>query len=158
VTVLRVLDPRRYLPVKCDALTAVGWLARDSRFETGSMPDPFFSKLSELCDTPWQPMVPARFHVCALCQFDGPHFSDNLFVLYSGQIYVSPVGIVHYVAAHWVPPPANLHRRRVGLPADREHGLQGGAAGEWRTQSATGDVRCEPNLWEIIERLCDGCT
>jgi hypothetical protein len=105
VTAIPDLDPWRYLPVECDALTAVGWLTRDSAFETGSVPEPFFRKISELCTMPWQPIVTAGFHLCELCQFDGPHFGDNLFVPYSGRIYVAPVGIVHYVAAHWYRPP-----------------------------------------------------
>ena len=105
MTSTRDLDPCRYLPVETDALMAVGWLTRESRFETGSVPEPFFRKLSELCAMPWQPMVASGFHVCELCQFDGPRFGDNLFVPYAGRIYVAPVGIVHYVASHWYRPP-----------------------------------------------------
>jgi hypothetical protein len=105
VTAIRDLDPCRCLPVQCDALMAVGWLTRDSGFETGSVPEPFFHKLSELCAMPWQPMVAAGSLVCELCQFDGPHFGNNLFVPYSGRVYLAPIGIVHYVAAHWYRPP-----------------------------------------------------
>jgi hypothetical protein len=68
VTAIRDLNPWRYLPVECDALTAVGWLTRRSVFETGSPPEPFFRKISELCAMPRQPMVAARFHVCELWQ------------------------------------------------------------------------------------------
>ena len=105
MTAIRDLDPCRDLPVECDALTAVGWLTRESRFETGSAPEPFFRKLSELCAMPWQPMVAAGAHACELCQFDGPQFRDNLFVPYSGRIYAAPAAIIHYVAAHWYRPP-----------------------------------------------------
>jgi hypothetical protein len=100
VTAIRDLDPLRYFSVECDALTAVGWLTRDSVFETGSAPELFFRKISELCAMPWQPTVAAGFHVCDLCQFDRPHFGDNLFVPYSAES-THPVGIVHYIAAHW---------------------------------------------------------
>jgi len=38
VTAIRDLDPCRYLPVGCDALTAVGWLRRENEFEIGFVP------------------------------------------------------------------------------------------------------------------------
>jgi hypothetical protein len=105
VTTIRDPDPCRYLPVECDALAAVGWLARESQFETGSVPEPFFRKLSELTATPWQPIVATGPHACELCQFDGPQFCDNLFVPYSSRICMAPAAIIHYVAAHWCRPP-----------------------------------------------------
>src|SRR5712675_9636 len=64
-----------------------------------------FCKLQELCSTPWQPIASAGFHVCELCQFDAPAFSDNVFVPHRGKIYVAPVAILHYISAHWYRPP-----------------------------------------------------
>ena len=51
-------------------------------------------------------MAAGGAHTCALCQCDAPQFSANLFVPYQGKVYVAPVAIVHYIAAHWYVPPA----------------------------------------------------
>jgi hypothetical protein len=58
----------------------------------------FFARLNELCTHPWQPFAFAGRHQCELCQFDPPSFGENLFVPHAGQIFVAPVGIVHYIA------------------------------------------------------------
>jgi hypothetical protein len=95
----------RYFPLECDTLVAVGWLGTEAAFETGRVSEPFFGRLKNLCSAPWQPVVSFGFHVCELCQFDTPAFSDNVFIPYQGKIYVAPVAIVHYIAAHWYRPP-----------------------------------------------------
>jgi len=99
------LEPCRYFPFECEALVAVGWLDQHSGFATGSVAEGFFRKLQDLCAEPWQPVVSAGWHSCALCQFDGPRFNSNVFIPYEGKIYVAPVAIVHYVAAHRYLPP-----------------------------------------------------
>src|SRR5215467_10824362 len=105
MTTIKDLEPCRYFPVECDALVAVGWLGTEAAFETGRVSEQLFSKLKDLCSAPWQPIVSFGVHVCELCQFDAPAFSDNVFVPYKGKIYVAPVAIVHYIAAHWYRPP-----------------------------------------------------
>ncbi|MGJ5197696.1 hypothetical protein [Bradyrhizobium sp. HKCCYLRH1030] len=105
MTSIKDLEPCSYFPVDCDALTAVGWLGTETEFETGPVSRPFMQRLKELCSNPWQPMVSAGFHACDLCQFDAPTGSENVFVPYRGNIYVAPVLIVHYIAAHWYRPP-----------------------------------------------------
>jgi hypothetical protein len=89
----------------CEALTAVGWLTRDVSFDRGDVPPEFFTRLKELCAAPWQFVVSMGLHPCDLCQFDALAFTANLYVPYQGRIYVAPVGITHYVAAHWYRPP-----------------------------------------------------
>ena len=102
----RDLEPCRYLPLECEALIAVGWLGSNDEYPRGVVSEQFFSKLKSLCDSPWQPVVSAGCHPCSLCQFDAPAFSDNVFVPHGGKIYVAPVGVVHYIAAHrYLPPP-----------------------------------------------------
>jgi hypothetical protein len=86
-------------------LVAVGWLSRDVTFVRGEVATDFFEKLSALCRDPWQPVDSMGFHVCDLCQFEAARFALNVFILYGGKIYVAPVGIVHYIAAHWYRPP-----------------------------------------------------
>jgi hypothetical protein len=105
MTSINDLEPCGYFPLECDALTSVGWLARGAAFETGAVSEHVVGKLKELCSAPWQPIVSAGFQVCELCQFDGPRFSDNVFVPYQGKIYVAPVAVVHYISAHWYRPP-----------------------------------------------------
>ncbi|WP_431262509.1 hypothetical protein ACQ859_20515 [Roseateles chitinivorans] len=105
MTALKDLDRCTCLPLDCDALLAVGWLGVDGDFRRGEVSSDFFEKLKALCVEPWQPVASAGFHQCGLCQFDGPRFSSNVFVPFNGSIYVAPVGIVHYVAAHRYLPP-----------------------------------------------------
>lgn len=94
------------LPVAGDRFIAVGWLGKSTQFKTGQVSLDFFSKLSQLCLKPWQPFASAGQHTCELCQFDPPSFSANIFIPYQKNIYVAPVGILHYIAAHWYLPPA----------------------------------------------------
>ncbi|MGJ4995029.1 hypothetical protein ACQR0Z_11475 [Bradyrhizobium sp. HKCCYLS3077] len=105
MTSIKDLEPCRYFPVACDALVTVGWLGTDTAFDTGAVSGPFVNRLKELCSEPWQPFASAGVHACELCQFDGPTRSANVFVPHRGRIYVAPVLIVHYVAAHWYRPP-----------------------------------------------------
>jgi hypothetical protein len=99
------LEYCNYFPFRCEALTAVAWLERDSIFEKGPVEETFFGKLCELVSDPWQPLVSPGFHSCGLCQFDGPGCSNNVFIPYQGKIFVAPVAIVHYVSTHWYQPP-----------------------------------------------------
>ena len=99
------LEPFNYLPLDCAALVAVGWLGEDSQFPRGSVSPEFFQKLKALCIDPWQPVAAAGRHSCELCQFDAPSFSHNVFVPHQGQIFVAPIAIVHYIAAHHYLPP-----------------------------------------------------
>ncbi|MGV3549715.1 DUF7919 family protein [Rhizobium sp.] len=86
-------------------LFGVGWLSRDVKYPTGEVAPDFYAKLTELCRNPWQPFVAAGFHHCDLCQFDGARFKDELYVPGQGHIFVAPLGITHYIAAHWYLPP-----------------------------------------------------
>jgi len=106
MTLLRDLAPCTHLPFKCEALTAIGWLDTEAEYTRGSVSPEFFLKLKELCRSPWQPAVAVGSHECNLCQFDGPRFSANVYVPYQEKIYVAPVAIVHYIAAHFYLPPA----------------------------------------------------
>lgn len=99
------LDPCRYFPVRSDALIAIGWLERETRFAPQQVAEDFYTKLKSLCVNPWEPMASAGKHCCSLCQFDPPSFHRNVFIPYSGSIYVAPVGILHYIAAHRYRPP-----------------------------------------------------
>ena len=85
---------------------AVGWLDASSSFERGHVSPAFFQRLKSLCQQPWAPVAAGGAHACELCQCDAPRFSDNLFVPFAGKVYVAPVAIVHYIAAHWYLPPA----------------------------------------------------
>jgi hypothetical protein len=104
------------LPVACDTLVAIGWLEKESAFEVGDVPLPFYEKLIALCKSPWQPFVSPGSHSCSLCQFNGPSFSANLFVPYDGLIYVAPTAITHYIAAHWYKPPDTFRQAVFNCP------------------------------------------
>ncbi|WP_139215492.1 DUF7919 family protein [Lysobacter sp. cf310] len=68
---------------------------------------------------PWQPFVTAGLHSCELCQFDAPKFSANIFIPFEGRIFVAPVGIVHYIAAHWYLPPSRFQEAVMHCPSMR---------------------------------------
>jgi len=119
MTSIADLSPCHYLPLDCAVLVAVGWLGEDSKFACGSVSPEFFDKLKRLCVDPWQPVVAAGWHSCELCQFDAPHFSDNVFVPYQGQIFVAPVAIIHYIAAHRYLPPQVFIDAVVACPPMR---------------------------------------
>lgn len=93
------------LPIPSGPLVAVGWLSREVPHAQGPVARDFFERLCALCRDPWQPVISAGFHVCELCQFDGPRHTSNIFVPFGGRIYVAPVAITHYIASHWYKPP-----------------------------------------------------
>jgi hypothetical protein len=116
---IKDLDPFRYLPVERPALLAVGWLEAEGEFTRGNVPSEFFQKLGELCIDPWQPAVSAGLHQCSLCQFEPPTFTGNVYVPYHGRIYVAPVGVAHYIAAHWYRPPEEFVQAVLSCPSMR---------------------------------------
>lgn len=100
---------------------AMGWLGPQSVFPTGPVAPAFFGTLMELLREPWQPAVFAGYHDCELCQFSGgpPRVSfgeaqisvgcNNLFVpCESGELFVAPSLIAHYIDAHHYQPPARF--------------------------------------------------
>ena len=111
------LDRCTLLPLDCDALFAVGWLARGREFSQGTVESSFFERLEMLAVSPWQPVVFAGFHACDLCQFQPPMFSANLFIPYDGRIFVAPSAITHYIAAHWYRPPEEFVQAVITCPA-----------------------------------------
>ena len=119
MTAIKDLAPYYYLPSECTALLAIGWLEQESEFTRGNVPAEFFQKLSELCVNPWQPFVSFGVHKCRLCQFEPPAFGSNVFVPYQGHIYVAPVGVVHYIAAHWYLPPQEFIQAVLACPPMR---------------------------------------
>lgn len=99
------LGPCHYFPIVECPLAAIGWLAKGHEFNKGKVDFKFFSKLREFAKNPWQPVASAGFHHCELCQFDPPHFNDNMFIPFQRRIFVAPVGILHYISSHWYCPP-----------------------------------------------------
>ena len=94
-----------YIPIECESLISVGWISNDFDFPKGAVPRDFYEKLKELCKSPWEPVASAGIHHCDICQFDPPSSSSNVYVPYHGQIFVAPVAIIHYIAAHRYLPP-----------------------------------------------------
>lgn len=106
MTEIKDLEKCTYFPLDCDSLIAIGWLSNNIKFQKGPVEKNFYNKLNEYVKDPWEPVSSAGIHNCELCQFNPPGFYRNLFIPYKGNIYVSPEGIVHYIAAHWYQPPA----------------------------------------------------
>lgn len=95
-------------PIETDfgtSFIAIGWLGKDSVFETGPVSKEFFTKLEALTRQPWQPIYCLGVHFCELCQFDPPGFHIEVYIPFDGKLYMAPVGIKHYIAAHWYRPP-----------------------------------------------------
>jgi hypothetical protein len=110
------LDSFNLLPSSGEALKAIGWLGRGVTFNQGEVTEDFFAKLNSLCLSPWQPVGSAGIHSCGLCQFEPPRFSANIFVPHDGRIYVAPVAVTHYIAAHWYRPPEVFIRAVLECP------------------------------------------
>ncbi|MDE0866069.1 MAG: hypothetical protein OSA98_19960, partial [Rubripirellula sp.] len=87
------------------SLVSVGWLTDMEAFDRGPTPPEAYAKLNGLIVDPWQPTVFLGVHHCALCQFDPPAGSANLFVPDGSRILVCPELILHYIAAHHYRPP-----------------------------------------------------
>jgi hypothetical protein len=100
-------------------LLAVGWLTNDQPYRTGPIDFEVFSKLKDLLNDPWQPMVCCGVHHCELCQFEPPHGHANLFVPGSSIIFVCPELITHYIAAHHYRPPDEFIAAVAACPETR---------------------------------------
>jgi hypothetical protein len=100
-------------------LLAVGWLAQGKSFPIGSTEPAAYSKLKELLNDPWQPMVSCGVHDCELCQFDPPSGHVNLFVPNGAAIFVCPSLIIHYIAAHHYQPPSEFLAAVIACPDTR---------------------------------------
>ena len=85
----------------------------------GPVSPEFYAKLRELVKDPWQPFFSLGYHACELGQFDGPSDSENLVVPYQSKIFIAPVAIVHYIAAHWCQPPECFREAVMACPSVR---------------------------------------
>lgn len=119
MTTINDLDPCHYLPVDCAALRSIGWLGAQSEFVRCKASPEFFDKLKALCADPWQPVVSAGCHRCELCQFEAPAFHGNVLIPFQGHVYVAPIAVVHYVAAHWYCPPDEFIEAVLACPPMR---------------------------------------
>jgi hypothetical protein len=96
---------------------AVGWLAAEQPYATGTVSSETFGALVRLLQHPWQPAATAGIHLCPFCRFTGgPSTVDYggvravmrsaVLVVPSPQcLYVAPSLIAHYVDAHGYAPP-----------------------------------------------------
>ena len=100
-------------------LRAVGWLEHPYHFPTGIAPTALVPKLSTLVEQMRQSFFHYQFRgvkSCSLCDASGlaspgPIWSqENLFIPGTGEVYLAPGGIVHYVEAHSYLPPAPFVR------------------------------------------------
>ncbi len=87
-------------------LRAVGWLEHPYHFPTGIAPTALVPKLSTLVEQMRQSFFHYQFRgvkSCSLCDASGlaspgPIWSqENLFIPGTGEVYLAPGGIVHYV-------------------------------------------------------------
>jgi hypothetical protein len=105
VTEFTDLAPCTWL-VQDPAIVAVGWLERGAMYTTGPTDKAVMEALRALISAPnvGAPAC-AGNHACTLCQFEPPRFNGEFYVPRNGRIYVSPKGIIHYIAQHWYQPP-----------------------------------------------------
>ena len=98
-----------YFPLeKPHNLLALGWLEEGHPYQIGSVAEPFYLRLKELFNDPWQPVICMGIHKCPFCQFDEACGTNNLFVPFDGDIFVAPELIQHYVSCHHYQPPDNF--------------------------------------------------
>lgn len=87
-------------------MLAVGWLEPEHEFVVGEVPGGLVPRLRELCrsKSPW-PFLYVGGHPCRFCKDPASYSPRNLFVPGNGVLYVSPLGIVHYIEKHAYRPP-----------------------------------------------------
>jgi len=100
-------------------LRTVGWLESGHEFPIGTVATEFITQLKYLLVSPFQPFCSAGIHHCSLCQFDGPHGVNNLFVPGNGVIFIMPELAVHYMAAHHYRPPEVFQDAVLACPEIR---------------------------------------
>lgn len=89
-------------------LLAVGWLEPGFEYPQGDPGEETFSRLKELLETSWQPVLYAGGQECGFCRYDRYFSTGNVFIPGRGVTYVAPEGIVHYIAVHQYGPPAEF--------------------------------------------------
>jgi hypothetical protein len=98
-------------------LRAIGWLEYPHDFQKGVPPEELASKLAFLAVLMRQTFPQYTFRgvkTCSHCEAHGlkspgPIWSqENLLIPGSGEVYLAPGGIVHYVEAHSYLPPASF--------------------------------------------------
>jgi hypothetical protein len=98
-------------------LRAVGWLARDHTFTTGTVDVSVYSRLVELLQWPWEHGVFVGHHGCELCHYEpGRYGTRNLFVPGDKVVYVCPELITHYMNAHRYAPPQDFCQAVLNCP------------------------------------------
>lgn len=102
-----------------DALIRIGWLRWGDDYPTGAIDPAAYAKLVELCRNPWMPMVSGGFHQCELCQFEPARMKDELYLPGQGVVYLAPIGIAHYISAHWYLPPPDFLEAVMACPPMR---------------------------------------
>ena len=112
-------------------LVCVGWLSSETQFSTGSVTEAFFSALCDHLRAAWRPpFACAGRHQCDLCQFGSSttRFGDfefssvsgsELFIPAGDSIFVAPVSIAHYIAAHRYLPPVGFISAVQACPPQR---------------------------------------
>jgi hypothetical protein len=110
------------------SLVAIGWLDADHPFSTGAISEEGFRGICAHLTSPWEPpFATAGYHHCNFCQFGtsasefrGYRFSSRssseLFIPTGSRIFVSPVSIAHYIAAHRYLPPAEFIAAVLACP------------------------------------------
>jgi len=99
-------------------LLAVGWLEEPHPFSTGEVPAPFVSRLRTLLAQTKGEYRQFGFrgvHVCSLCASksqvspcEAGWSQENLFVPGTGEVFVTPGGVLHYIEDHSYLPPASF--------------------------------------------------
>ncbi len=112
-------------------LVAVGWLSSVHEFDRGRVSEAFFRVLCGHLTARWEPPYAcAGMHDCDLCQFGrsttrfkdiefGSASGSELFIPSGDSIFVAPVNIAHYIAAHHYLPPADFIRAVETCPQQR---------------------------------------
>jgi hypothetical protein len=98
-------------------LLAIGWLESPFPYRLGRVPPDFRSRLDALAGGAERHSYGYHhwgFHTCSWCVVafrippEQPWSQDSLWVPGNGVVYVAPIGIPHYVAAHGYRPPTEF--------------------------------------------------
>jgi hypothetical protein len=72
-----------------DNILAIGWLSKDSTYNTGPVDQSFYKKLINIFFSPWAPFATATKNFCEICQFNPPFAYKNVLCL-TRERFMSP--------------------------------------------------------------------
>lgn len=131
---------------------AIGWLSPEHQYPRKEISENFFRALCGLLHNRWIPPIASPgSHSCEICQFSGgaqnyrfegiefsATSSGELFVPFTGGVFIAPLSIAHYIDGHQYCPPEEFQNAVIRCPKMRSpaylKAILDGGVREWTRQ------------------------